>query len=152
MFGWLKSKKISIFSPTDGEMIDLNSVPDEVFSARLAGDGVAIKPSSGIFVAPIDGTVSKIFPTNHAYIIKNGELEVIVHIGIDTVNLKGNGFIRVANEGDIVKVGDEVIRADLNYIANNAKSIITPIVTNSSKVSIKQIGDIKKTTLIMEVE
>ncbi len=151
MFRWLKSKKISIFSPTDGEVIDLGSVPDEVFSARLAGDGVAIKPSLGTFAAPIDGIVFKIFPTNHAYIIKNGELEVIVHIGIDTVDLKGSGFTRIANEGDNVRVGDEIIRADLNYIAENGRSTITPIVTNSSKVSIKQMGSIKKTTLIMEV-
>lgn len=152
MFGWLKSKKISILAPADGEVVGLDSVPDEVFSARLAGDGVAIIPTSGTFVSPIDGTVSKIFPTNHAYVIKNGDIEVIVHIGIDTVNLKGNGFTRVANEGDNVKIGDEIIKADLDYIANNAKSIITPIVTNSSKVSIKQIGNIKKMTLIMEVE
>ncbi|MBD3807822.1 MAG: PTS glucose transporter subunit IIA [Epsilonproteobacteria bacterium] len=152
MFGWLKSKKISILAPADGEVVGLDSVPDEVFSARLAGDGVAIIPTSGTFVSPIDGTVSKIFPTNHAYVIKNGDVEVIVHIGIDTVNLKGNGFTRVANEGDNVKIGDEIIKADLDYIANNAKSIITPIVTNSSKVSIKQIGNIKKMTLIMEVE
>lgn len=152
MFGWLKSKKISIFAPADGEVVGLDSVPDEVFSARLAGDGAAIIPTSCTFVAPIDGIVSKIFPTNHAYVIKNGDIEVIVHIGIDTVNLKGNGFTRVANEGDNVKMGDKIIKADLDYIANNAKSIITPIVTNSSKVSIKQIGDIKKTTLIMEVE
>lgn len=151
MFGWLKSKKYSIFAPTDGEVIGLEEVPDEVFSARLAGDGVAIIPTSSTFVAPIDGTVSKIFPTNHAYVIKNGDVEAIVHIGIDTVNLKGNGFVRIANEGDKVKVGDEIIKADLDYIANHARSTITPVVINSSKISIKQMGDIKKTTLIMEV-
>lgn len=152
MFGWLKSKKISIFAPADGEVVGLEEVPDEVFSSRLAGDGVAIKPTSGIFVAPMDGIVSKIFPANHAFVIKNGDTEVIVHIGIDTVDLKGSGFVRIANEGDNVKAGDEIIKADLDYIANHARSTITPVVVSNSKIVIKQMGEIKKTTLIMEVE
>lgn len=152
MFGWLKSKKISIFAPVDGEIVNLDSVPDEVFSARMAGDGVAIIPTSDIFVSPIDGTISKIFPTNHAFVVKNNELEVIVHIGIDTVNLKGEGFTRIASVGDKVSVGDEVIKVDLPFLKANAKSTITPIVVNSSKVSIKQKGETMQKNLIMEVE
>lgn len=152
MFGWLKSKKISIFSPVDGEIVNLDSVPDEVFSARMAGDGMAIKPTSDIFTSPINGTVFKIFDTNHAYVIKNGELEVIVHIGIDTVNLKGEGFTRIASVGDKVKVGDPIIKVDLPFLEANAKSTITPIVVNSSKISIKENGTIKQENLIMEVE
>lgn len=152
MFGWLKSKKISIFAPVNGEVVDLQSVPDEVFSARMAGDGVAIIPTSDIFVSPIDGTISKIFPTNHAFVVKNDELEVIVHIGIDTVNLDGKGFTRIANVGDKVSVGDEVIKVDLPFLEANAKSTITPIVVNSSKVSIKQTGETMQKNLIMEVE
>ncbi|CUV65959.1 PTS system, IIA component [Sulfurovum sp. enrichment culture clone C5] len=152
MFGWLKSKKISIFAPVDGEMVDLDNVPDEVFSARMAGEGMAIKPTSDIFTSPVNGTVSKIFDTNHAYVVKNGELEVIVHIGIDTVNLKGEGFTRIASVGDKVKVGDPIIKVDLPFLEANAKSTITPIVVNSSKISIKENGKIKQGNLIMEAE
>ncbi|MDD5358741.1 MAG: PTS glucose transporter subunit IIA [Sulfurovaceae bacterium] len=152
MFGWLKGKKISIFAPVDGEIIDLDNVPDEVFSTRLAGDGMAIKPTSDVFASPVDGTVYRIFDTNHAYVIKSNELEVIVHIGIDTVNLKGEGFTRVANVGDKVSVGDPIIKVDLPFLESNAKSIITPIVLNSSKISIKENGKIEQGNLIMEVE
>lgn len=152
MFGWLKSKKVSIFAPVDGEIINLDNVPDEVFSARMAGDGVAIIPTLDIFVSPIDGIISKIFPTNHAFVVKNDELEVIVHIGIDTVNLDGKGFTRIANVGDKVSVGDPIIKVDLPFLESNAKSTITPIVVNGSKILIKENDKIKQKDLIMEVE
>ncbi len=152
MFGWLKNKKISIFAPVDGEIVDLDRVPDEVFSARMAGDGIAIQPTSDIFTSPINGTVFKIFDTNHAYVVKNGEFEVIVHIGIDTVNLKGEGFTRIATVEDKVKAGDPIIKVDLPFLEANAKSTITPIIVNSSKISIKENGKIKRENLIMEAQ
>jgi glucose-specific phosphotransferase system IIA component len=151
VFGLFKSKKIAIHSPTSGEIIDLSQVPDEVFSLRMAGDGVAIEPTSGIFSSPIDGIVSKIFPTNHAFIIKNGDLEVIVHIGIDTVELKGEGFKVLANSGDKVKVGDSIIEADLVYISQQGKSTITPIVVNKTKIDNVKLGLVDSNTKIMEV-
>lgn len=135
MFGFLKRKKRDVFAPVDGQLLDLGSVDDEVFSQRMAGDGVAILPVGEIFTAPIDGVVTKIFSTNHAYSVKSKQdLEVLVHIGLETVALKGEGFERLAQEGDEVKAGDPIIKADLNYIKAHAKDIITPIlITDESK-------------------
>jgi PTS system glucose-specific IIA component len=135
MFGFLKRKRRDVFAPIDGQLIALENVDDEVFAQRMAGDGVAILPIGEIFTAPIDGVITKIFSTNHAYSVKSKQdLEVLVHIGLETVALKGEGFERLAQEGDEVKAGDPIIKADLNYIKAHAKDIITPIlITDESK-------------------
>ena len=135
MFGFLKRKKRDVFAPVDGQLMDLGSVDDEVFAQRMAGDGVAILPVGEIFTAPVDGVITKIFSTNHAYSVRSKQdLEVLVHIGLETVALKGEGFERLAEEGDEVKAGDPIIKADLNYIKEHAKDIITPIlITDESK-------------------
>ena len=135
MFGFLKRKPRDVFAPVDGKLIPIESVDDEVFAQKMAGDGVAILPIGEIFTAPIDGVITKIFSTNHAYSVKSKQdLEVLVHIGLETVALKGEGFERLAQEGDEVKAGDPIIKADLNYIKAHAKDIITPIlITDESK-------------------
>lgn len=134
MFGLFKAKKQTIVSPADGDVVNLSEVPDQVFSEKMAGDGIALTPRSNTFVAPISGVVSKIFSTNHAYSIKakNG-LEVLVHIGLDTVALKGEGFKRLVEEGTKVSIGKPIISADLEYIQEQGKNIITPIVLNHDK-------------------
>jgi len=155
MFGFLKRKQQEIFSPVDGQVVDIDTVPDEVFSQKMVGDGVALKPINGIFCAPIDGRVSKIFSTNHAFSIKNDkDLEVMVHIGLETVALNGKGFQRIVEEGDKVNAGDPVIKADLDYIAKHAKDTITPvIVSDGSEVSKieKKLRIAKQGDTIMEV-
>ena len=134
MFGLFKAKKQIVVSPADGDVVALSEVPDEVFSEKMAGDGIAITPRSNTFVAPVSGTVTKIFSTNHAYSIttKTG-LEVLVHIGLDTVALNGEGFKRLAKEGDTVSVGKPIVSADLEFILSQGKDIITPIVINHEK-------------------
>jgi len=155
MFGFLKRKVRDVHSPVDGQIVALESVPDDVFSQKMVGDGVAVIPVSNIFTAPIDGVVSKIFSTNHAYSIKSKkDLEVMVHIGLDTVALEGKGFTRIANEGDIVKAGDVIIEVDLAYIREHAKDIITPIIiTDESDVKNieKNLAIVKSQDKIMEV-
>jgi len=155
MFGFLKRKRRAILSPVDGEVIALEAVEDEVFSAKMVGDGVAVYPLSDTFCAPIAGEITKIFSTNHAYSIKSDkDLEVMVHIGLETVALNGEGFERVANEGDMVEAGDPIIRVDLDYLKEHAKAIVTPvIVTEGSDVSIleKKMTVVKCGDLIMEV-
>jgi len=155
MFGFLKRKVRDIYAPVDGQVVALESVPDDVFSQKMVGDGVAMMPVSNLFTAPIDGVVSKIFSTNHAYSIKSDkDLEVMVHIGLDTVALEGKGFTRIANEGDRVKAGDVIIEADLPYIREHAKDIITPvIITDESDVKSieKKLAIVKSQDKIMEV-
>jgi glucose-specific phosphotransferase system IIA component len=134
MFGFFKAKKIVVVSPADGDVVDLENVPDEVFSQNLAGEGIAIIPRSNTFVAPVSGKVTKIFSTNHAYSIQTDSgLEVLVHIGLDTVELNGQGFERLVEEGTKVSVGKPIINADLEFLVSRGKEIITPIVLNADK-------------------
>ena len=156
MFGFMKRKVREVFSPVDGQIVTLESVDDEVFSQKMVGDGVAVMPVTNQFTAPIDGVVTKIFSTNHAYSIKSDkDLEVMVHIGLETVALNGEGFTRIAKEGDAVKVGDVIIEADLAYIKEHAKDIITPIII-SDESDVKEIEKkyaiIKEGDKIMEVK
>jgi PTS system glucose-specific IIA component len=155
VFGFLKRKVREVKAPVDGEIVALESVNDAVFSQKLVGDGVAILPVSNIFTAPIDGTISKIFSTNHAYSIKSSkDLEVMVHIGLDTVDLNGAGFERLAKEGDEVKAGDEIIRVDLDALREHAKDIITPIIISDEsdvKNIEKNLNIVKSGDVIMEV-
>ena len=155
MFGLLKRKIRDVYAPADGQIVALESVDDEVFSQKLVGDGVAIIPVSRHFSAPIEGVVSKIFSTNHAYSIKSDkDLEIMVHIGLETVALEGKGFTRIASEGDKVKVGDVIIEVDLEYIKAHAKDVITPIIVtdeSDSKTIEKRLSIVKCKDKIMEV-
>ena len=155
MFGFLKRKPRMVQAPVDGQLLALESVDDEVFAQRMAGDGVAILPIGDVFSSPINGVITKIFSTNHAYAVKSKQdLEVLVHIGLETVALKGEGFERLAQEGDEVKAGDPIIKADLAYIKAHAKDIITPIlVTDESKYEAIDKNDnvVKSGDDIMEV-
>ncbi len=155
MFGFLKRKPREIKAPIDGMLVALENVDDEVFSSKMAGDGIAIIPVGDTFSAPIDGVITKIFSTNHAFSIKNKQdLEVLVHIGLETVALKGEGFERLANEGDTVNAGDPIIKVDLDYIKAHAKDIVTPIlITDESKFDEIDKNDnvVKSGDPIMEV-
>jgi PTS system glucose-specific IIA component len=155
MFGFLKRKIREIKAPVDGQVVALESVNDKVFSQKLVGDGVAIIPVSNIFTAPIDGTITKIFSTNHAYSIKSRkDLEVMVHIGLDTVDLNGAGFERLAKEGDEVVCGDAIIKVDLEALREHAKDIITPVIISDEsdvKSIEKKFNIVKNCDVIMEV-
>ncbi|QUT02786.1 N-acetylglucosamine-specific PTS transporter subunit IIBC [Proteus terrae] len=123
---------LEMIAPFDGEAVALKDVPDEAFSSGVVGDGIAIKPTSNIVMAPATGTVVKIFDTNHAFCIEtdNG-VEIIVHMGIDTVALGGKGFKRLVEEGTDVKVGQPILELDLEYLNANAKSMISPIIVSN---------------------
>ncbi|WP_375055804.1 PTS glucose transporter subunit IIA [Zobellella sp. DQSA1] len=123
---------IEIFAPLSGEIVAIEDVPDVVFAEKIVGDGIAIKPSGNKMVAPCDGTIGKIFETNHAFSIESDSgLELFVHFGIDTVELKGEGFTRIAQEGQQVKKGDTVIEFDLALLEAKAKSTLTPVVISN---------------------
>ncbi|VHW03659.1 PTS system glucose-specific transporter subunit IIBC [Clostridioides difficile] len=133
-----------IDSLTNGEILDIEEVPDSVFSSKLMGDGFAIKSSDGLIYSPVDGTIGVIFPTKHAIIIKSKKsgVEILIHLGIETVNLEGNGFEVFVNVGDEVKAGEKLVKMDLEYIEKNCLSTISPVVfTNleqNQKLSIKK--------------
>lgn len=123
---------IEIIAPLSGEIVNIEDVPDVVFAEKIVGDGIAIKPTGNKMVAPVDGTIGKIFETNHAFSIESDSgVELFVHFGIDTVELKGEGFKRIAEEGQRVKVGDTVIEFDLPQLEEKAKSTLTPVVISN---------------------
>ena len=123
---------IEIFAPISGEIIPIEDVPDVVFAEKIVGDGIAIKPTGNKMVAPCDGTIGKIFETNHAFSIESDTgIELFVHFGIDTVELKGEGFTRIAAEGQQVKKGQTIIEFDLAVLEAKAKSTLTPVVISN---------------------
>lgn len=130
-------KEVKIYAPLSGEIVNIEDVPDVVFSEKIVGDGVAIRPTGDTIVAPVNGTIGKIFETNHAFSIESDEgVELFVHFGIDTVELKGEGFTRLAEEGQKVSAGDPVIKFDLALLEEKAKSVLTPIViSNMDEIS-----------------
>lgn len=122
--------------PIAGDILDIEDTPDETFSQKILGEGFLINPVSGIVSAPFDGEVLHLFPTNHAIVLKRSdELEVLIHIGIDTVKMKGEGFKAHVNIGDKVHKGQKLIEFDLALVKQMAKSHLTPIIfTNPEKV------------------
>ncbi|MBO0927312.1 PTS transporter subunit IIABC [Staphylococcus sp. 30400_3112M30941] len=125
-----------VHAPLTGEVTSLSEVPDQVFSEKMMGDGIAIKPSQGEVRAPFNGKVQMIFPTKHAIgLVSDSGLELLIHIGLDTVKLNGEGFTLHVEEGQEVKQGDLLISFDLDYIRSNAKSDITPIIVTQGNIT-----------------
>ncbi|WP_163100904.1 PTS sugar transporter subunit IIA [Peribacillus alkalitolerans] len=125
-----------LVSPATGRVIPLEEVPDPVFAEKMMGDGLAIEPTEGVIVAPIDGKVLQVFPTKHAIGLKtDAGTEILIHIGLETVGMKGEGFEAHVKEGDLVKKGDTLVIFDLNLVREKAKSLITPIIiTNTAEM------------------
>ncbi|CAH2214498.1 glucose-specific PTS transporter subunit IIBC [Tepidibacter aestuarii] len=123
------SKELKFVSPLNGKVLDIADVPDKVFSQKIMGDGFAIEPTNGEVVSPVDGVITTFFKTKHAigFTADNGQ-EVLVHFGIDTVNLNGEGFEALAKEGDKVKAGQPILKVDLQKVKKEVPSLITPIV------------------------
>lgn len=137
MFGIFSKKAIEIKSPINGRIIPIEDVPDQVFAQKMVGDGVAIEAAEGSVVSPVDGEVVQIFPTKHAIGLRTQEgIEILIHVGIDTVNMKGEGFVALIEKGDKVKIGQELVKFDLNLVKEKAKSVISPvIITNFNEMA-----------------
>jgi len=136
LFGFLK-KDCEITAPVSGKVLDLSEVPDQVFAQKLVGDGAAIDGIGDIITAPADGELTLIFKTCHAFALTlNNGVELLVHIGIDTVNLQGEGFNALVKQGKKVKKGDPIIKIDRDFIKAKGYSLITPVlITNPAIIS-----------------
>lgn len=121
-------RTIVIGSPFHGESAPITASPDEAFAEKMMGDGATVVPCEGVVTAPCDATISFVFDTNHAIglEIEDG-VEMLIHVGINTVALKGQGFHALVQEGDQVKKGDKLLEFDLDYIRENASSISSPV-------------------------
>lgn len=132
------SNDIIIKAPLTGEMNSLSEVPDPVFAEKMMGDGFAITPTEGVVVSPIDGEIVQLFHTKHAVGIRSNEgVEVLIHVGLETVKLNGEGFEAHVSEGQKVNAGDKLLTFDINYIKENAKSTITPVIFTNGDIAEK---------------
>ncbi len=144
-----RKKEVVIYAPVSGRIVSVSEVPDQVFSDKIIGDGVAIIPDNGNFVSPIDGVLGAVFPSGHAYGIKHKKgFNILLHIGLETVAMEGAGFDVQVKQGDAIKAGDPLVVADLKLIEAKAKSTISPIVITSDtldshKLEIIKMGQVK---------
>lgn len=124
----MKSENMYIVAPVNGQVVPLEQVPDPVFAGKVLGDGCAIIPSDGKIYSPVNGEVSTLVDTKHAYgFMSEDGMEILVHYGIDTVSLKGEGFISHVKEGDKVKIGDLVAEVDFDLLKAKDMNPITPV-------------------------
>ena len=127
-------KKEQIVPLTNGELVNISQVPDEVFSSKMMGDGFAMKTSDGIIVSPVEGTIVTVFPTKHAVgLISNEGTELLIHIGIDTVQLEGKYFETFVKQGQSVKKGDLLLKFDIERIQNAGYSTQVPIIVTNTQ-------------------
>lgn len=140
MFKLFKKKAVKeIYSPVDGEIIKLEQVSDPVFSSKSMGDGFAVIPESNQVYSPVNGKVVSVFPTKHAIGLVNDEdLEILIHIGIDTVSLNGQGFNILVTEGETVSNDTQLAEVDFSYLAHEQKETTTMVIfTNLSDQTIE---------------
>ena len=145
-------KAESFAAPVSGTVMPVSDVEDQVFASKAMGDGIAIDPADGKIYAPFSGEITVAFPTGHAYGLKaaNGK-EVLIHIGMDTVELNGKGFTPAVKQGDIVKQGDLLTTVDLEYIRSQGKPVVTPVIfTDGTAVELLKTGTVaaKETDII----
>lgn len=143
MFSFLKKKKdneavdnsFKLIAIADGKTIPLSEVPDPVFAEKMTGDGLAIEPTGDTIVAPADGTLSLVFSTKHAFALTldNG-IELLVHVGLETVTLKGEGFEQLVEQGTQVKAGTPILKIDRDFIKSKGLPLITPVLITNPDV------------------
>ncbi|BCZ45405.1 PTS glucose transporter subunit IIABC [Clostridium gelidum] len=148
---------IILNSPLTGIAKDLSEAPDEAFANKMMGDGVVVIPTDGNVVAPADGEVIFVFPSKHAVGFKTTDgLELLIHIGIDTVKLDGKGFETFVKDGDKLKKGDKILSFDLEFIKENAPSIASPIIctalSSNQQVRLLKTGEIKAGEAIIAID
>lgn len=137
-----KSKGNEVKAPIKGNLIPLSEVSDDVFSQKMLGDGFAVKPTGQEVVAPVSGTITTLFPTKHAIGIKTDEaLEVLIHLGIDTVELKGEPFKLFVEQGDSVKAGDKLAEMDIADVADHGLNNTVMVVYTNMDL-LKEVKDV----------
>ena len=130
-----------VIQPVPGKVIPREQIPDETFATGVLGDGVGIDPAEGVVYAPFDGEISNIFDTNHAVSIEGKGMELLIHVGVDTVNMQGDGFKGFVKDGDQVKAGQKLIEFDIEKIKKAGYSPVTAVLlTNSEDIDGYEVG------------
>jgi glucose-specific phosphotransferase system IIA component len=142
-----------VASPFTGRVLVLDDVADDVFAQRVVGDGLAVVPTEGTVVAPIAGRIEKLFEGGHAFAIQDPDgVQILVHVGLDTVQLKGEGFTEHARQGDEVEVGDHIVSVDLETMDERGVDMSSPVVEISGRgVEAVASGDVKSGDVLFEV-
>lgn len=152
----LQESAKELYSPLKGEAIKLSEVPDDIFANEILGKGMAVIPKEGLVTAPVDGEVSTLFETLHAIgITGDNGVEILIHVGINTVELEGKYYKALVKEGDKVTKGQPLLECDLVGIRNAGYNTVTPvIITNSDEyeeIELTAYGDVEKTNIIMKI-
>ncbi|MGX7111713.1 PTS sugar transporter subunit IIA [Gemella cuniculi] len=146
-----KTQELVLNSYMKGKVVDITEVPDPVFAQKMMGDGFAIIPEEGKLVSPVAGEVIQVFPTKHAFGIKVGEVELLIHVGLETVSMKGEGFDVKVSAGDTIEVGQTLLTYDLELVKEKAKDIITPcVITNMDSIENIDILKLNETVDVMQ--
>ena len=148
---------MKIYSPCLGVVKHLENVNDVAFAQKIIGDGIAVVPKEGNIVSPIDGEVAMVFPTGHAIGLKTDEgVEILIHVGIDTVELDGKGFKAFVKQGDKVKVGDKLLKVNLEEVINEGYEVDTMVlvtdIANYKKVVQVPEEKVSESDLIFNLE
>ncbi|MGY3766211.1 PTS transporter subunit IIBC [Vagococcus vulneris] len=150
------TKEMDFLTVAEGDVIELSDVADQVFSQKMMGDGFAVNPISNLVYSPVEGTVLSVFPTKHAIGIKTVDgLDVLVHMGLDTVEMAGQAFDVKVAEGDTIKAGEVIAEANWNLVESEGKGTsIVVVITNSDKIDsleMLQLGEVKPGTSVIKV-
>lgn len=156
MFMFHRVKKDVVYAPLEGQAIPMSQVTDETFSQEMLGKGIAIEPSLGKVVAPFNGRVETLFDTKHAIgLLSNSGMEVLIHIGIDTVELGGKYYTTYVSEGDKVKRGDVLVEFDMEAIQKEGYKVTTPVIItntmNYKEVVALKTGDVQLLDEVLRV-
>ena len=137
------TKTFKLVAPITGKSLPLSETPDPVFAQKMAGDGLAMEPTGDVVVAPADGELTLVFNTKHAFAmtLENG-VELLVHIGIETVSLNGEGFEQLAEQGTKVKAGDPIIKIDREFIKSKGLPLTTPVLITNPDI-LKSISPVE---------
>lgn len=133
----------NFISPMTGKVVSMENVPDPAFAQKMMGEGCGIDLTDGTVIAPFDAEITAAYPTGHAFGLKSKEdgTEILIHVGIDTVDLEGEGFDTNIKKGDSVKQGDVLVVVDLDMVRQAGKSLVSPIAfTGNEKVEVYKIG------------
>ena len=156
IFGMVVKSDI-IYSPVNGSAADLSEAPDEAFAGRMMGDGAVVTPEEAIVYAPEDGEVGFVFETKHAIGFQTTSgIALLLHMGIDTVALNGEGFEVFVEAGDQVKKGDKLMKMDLEYLRGHAPSLVSPVLCteleDNQKIRLLKTGEIKAGEALFAVD
>lgn len=146
-----KKRKLQVWAPMSGEVLPLEKVPDPIFSEKMMGEGVAIMPEGGNVHSPIEGEVIMVAETRHAIGLRAEDgTEILIHIGLETVSLKGQGFKVLVCVGEKISARQKIMEVDWHYLKENVQSILTPIVvTNNASAKEIRLG-IEKNCILGE--